>query len=62
MVAFEDRADHEIKNHDPNLARVSLVVAVLHPDVTLTGSDPATPSSLLRYAIDRRDKQRYWLF
>ena len=61
LVAFEDRADHEIKNHNPTRARVSLTVAVLHPDVKLTGSDPARPSSLLRYAIDR-NKQRYWSF
>jgi hypothetical protein len=63
LYSFEDRADHEIKNGAEvgAAARVSLTIAVLHPDVELDGEDPAPPTSLLRYVIDQ-NARRYWTY
>ena len=58
LVAFEDRAMHEILNAGEQ-DRILLAVAVLHPDLERTGSDPPSPRSILSYAIDG-NARRFW--
>ena len=58
LVAFEDRAMHEILNSGEQ-DRILLAVNVLHPDLEPTGTDPLPPRSVLSYAIDGNGR-RFW--
>lgn len=58
LVAFEDRAMHEIINSGSK-DRILLAVSVLRSDVVRSGDPPPLPASVLSYAIDGNN-QRWW--
>ena len=52
LFAFEDHADHEIINRDPEHDRIMLTVGVLHPDRLARAEPFPSPHQVLRYALD----------
>ena len=53
LLAFEDRADHEVINAHPRSDRISLTIGVLHPDYEASvAAEPfPSPQQIIRFAL-----------
>ena len=57
LFAFEDRADHEIINHDRQNDRISLTIGVLHPDFSLQDEPYPAPQQVVRMGLAHPAKE-----